>query len=393
MTYTTAHGITLHALVESLSREGFEALPDAMACLLNVAMQAERARFLRAGPYERADERRAYANGFKPRTLRTSLGALEVQVPQVRSKNGEPASFRPSALELGERSERALKLALAEMWVKGVSTRKVKSVLEQLCGLEVSSSQVSRASKLLDEELEKWRTRALSEVRYLVLDALYHKVRHGGSVVSEATLIATGVLPNGRRTVLGVSVALSEAEVHWRDFIASLQDRGMHGVRYVVSDGHEGIQAALDARLPGVPWNRCHFHLLQNAMAYVPRLDMRKEVAEDIRQILNASDEAEAREKLRIKVEKYRTSAPKLAEWMETNIPDGFAVFQLPLAHRKRLRTTNALENLNRQIRRRTRVATVFPSEDSLLRLVTAMLVETAEEWENGKIYLDMNQH
>lgn len=392
MTYSEGNATTLEGIVQALSREGFDALPDAMACMLNLAMEAERARFLGAQPYERVEDRRAYANGFKPRTLRTPHGALELRVPQVRRKAGDPVTFRPSALELGERSERALKLALAEMWVKGVSTRKVKSVLEELCGLEVSSSQVSRAAQLLDEELDKWRTRELEEVRYLVLDALYHKVRHGGRVVSEATLIATGVLPSGQRTVLGVSVALSEAEVHWRDFLASLQDRGMHGVRYVVSDDHTGLKAALEARLAGVPWNRCHFHLQQNAGAHVPRVEMRREVAEDLRQILNAADEPEARAKLRIKIDKYRETAPKLAEWMEANVPEGFAVFQLPLAHRKRLRTTNALENLNRQIRRRTRVATVFPSEGALLRLVTAILVETAEDWENGKIYLNMKQ-
>lgn len=393
MTHRTLNGTTLQSLIHEVATTGFESLPAAMSELLNIAMEAEREILLNAGPHERTAERTAYANGFKPRTLRTSLGEIPVRVPQVRGKDGGPApAFRPRALELGTRSERALKLGLAEMWVKGVSTRKVKAVLEEMCGLEVSSSQVSRASKLLDEELAPWRDRPLGEVPYVILDALYHKVRHGGRVVSQATLIAIGVQPDGRRIVLGVSVSLSEAEVHWREFLASLQARGLNGVRYVVSDDHAGIKAALAARLPGVTWNRCHVHMQRNASAHVPRLEMRKDVAETIRHILRAEDENEARQKLAAAVDQYQESAPSLAKWMEDNLPEGFGAFQLPPAHRRRLATSNSIENLNRQIRRRTRTATLFPSEDSLLRLVTAILVEISEEWETGRIYLDVNK-
>ena len=188
------------------------------------------------------------------------------------------------------RSERALKCAIAEMYVKGVSTRKVTAVMSELCGLEVSSTQVSRATRLLDEELNEWRNRPLGEVPYVFLDARYEKVRHGGAVVSCAVLMAFGVDESGRRTVLGVSVSLSEAEVHWRDFFASLQARGLSGVRLLISDDHAGLKAAREARFPGLPWQRCQFHLQQNAGHYVPRLEMRREVATDLRAIFESTD-------------------------------------------------------------------------------------------------------
>jgi len=225
---------------------------------------------------------------------------------------------------------------------------------------------------------------------YLVLDARYEKVRHAGAVVSCAVLLAVGVNPKGKREILGLSVSLSEAETHWRDFLASLQDRGLHGVRYVVSDDHAGLKAALQARLPGVPWQRCQFHLQQNAMQHVPKIAMRKEVAADLRDVFDAPDRPEADRRLARIVAKYGESMPKLADWIETNVPEALTVFILPPAHRKRMRTTNMLENLNKQIKRRTRVATLFPNEASLLRLVAAVLMEITEDWETGKVYLDM---
>jgi transposase-like protein len=293
-------------------------------------------------------------------------------------------------LERGVRSERALKLAVAEMYVQGVSTRKVTEVMETLCGLEVSSTDVSRAATLLDDELTQWRTRPLGEMPYLVLDARYEKVRHAGAVVSCAVLLAVGVNPKGKREILGLSVSLSEAETHWRDFLAGLQDRGLHGVRYVVSDDHAGLKAARQARRHGVPWQRCQFHLQQNAMQYVPKVAMRKDVAADLRDVFDAPERPEADRRLARIVAKYRKTAPKLAEWIETNVPEGLTVLILPPGHRKRMRTTNLLENLNKQIKRRTRVATLFPNEASLLRLVAAVLVEITEDWETGKVYLDM---
>jgi transposase-like protein len=242
----------------------------------------------------------------------------------------------------------------------------------------------------LDEELAAWRNRPLEEIPYLILDARYEKIRHGGSVVSSAVLTAIGITPDGKRTVLGVSVSLSEAEVHWREFLASLQDRGLHGVRYIVSDDHAGLGAARQARFPGVPWQRCQFHLMQNAMHYVPKVSMRAEVARDLRAVLDAGDRTEAQRQLGSVIMKYADTAPKLAAWLEANVPEALTVLELPAAHRRKLRTTNMLERINKEIKRRTRVATLFPNEQSALRLVTAVLVEISEEWETNKTYLNM---
>jgi transposase-like protein len=291
-------------------------------------------------------------------------------------------------LERGSRSEKALCLALAEMYVQGVSTSKVTKITEELCGCEISSSDVSRATAMLDADLAKWRSRPLSQVKYLILDARYEKVRHGGSVVDSSVLIAIGVTAEGRRSVLGVSVSLSEAEVHWREFFKSLIERGMHGVELITSDAHAGLAAARKACFPGVPWQRCRFHLMRNALAHVPREEMKREVIDDLRSVLDSGDEHTAGEQLRRVVCKYEKTAPKLASWMEENVRESFAIFRVPPSHRVRLRTTNMLERVNRELKRRTRVATLFPNEASLLRLVTAVLMELSEEWETGKRYL-----
>jgi len=375
----------LDEITELLAEHGFDGLAQAVTVLLNEVMKLERSHALGAGPYQRAESRTGYANGYKPKTLHTRLGPLTVEVPQARG-----VEFYPSALEKGVRSERALKLAVAEMYVQGVSTRKVAAITEQLCGLEVTSSQVSRAAQALDEELEAWRSRPLGETPYLILDARYEHVRHGGQVRSCAVLVAIGIDPQGKRSILGVSVSLSEAEAHWRDFLGSLQARGLHGVKLVVSDAHAGLKPALDARLTGVPWQRCQFHLIENAMAYVPRSAMRKAVAAGIRAVFDAPDRPEAERQLEMAVKKYRTSAPRLAEWLEANIPEGLAVFALPASHRRRLRTINMLERLNKELKRRTRVAGLFPNEASALRLVSAVAMEISEEWETNRKYLTM---
>jgi putative transposase len=349
-------------------------------------MQIERSQVLQAQPHERTETRRGYANGYKPKTLSTRVGEICVAVPQVRGE----VEFYPSSLEKGLRSERALKLAIAEMYVQGVSTRKVTAILQEMCGLEISSTQVSRVSAELDGELEKWRTRSLGEFPMLVLDARYEKVRIDGTVRSCAVLIAIGINAEGKRSVLGVSAKLSEAEVHWRDFLGTLQERGLHGVEFIVSDQHGGLRAALQARFPSVPWQRCQFHFQQNAMAYVPKVHLREEVARDLRAIFNSTDLPEAQRRLKTVIEKYRESAPKLADWIEAHAAECFTVFQRPEVQRRKLRTTNSLERLNKEIKRRTRVATLFPNEKSLERLVTALLSETSDEWEAGKIYLTM---
>jgi transposase-like protein len=357
---------------------------SALRLLLNEAMRLERAMALQAQPYQRTVERRGYANGYKPKTLATRLGQLELQVPQVRGD----VEFYPSALERGLRSERALKLAIAEMYVQGVSTRKVTQVLEQLCGLNISSSQVSRCAALLDDELQQWRERPLSEVPYLILDARYEKVRQAGAVVSCAVLTAIGIDAQGRRSVLGVSVSLSEAEVHWREFLSRLQERGLYGVRLIISDSHAGLKAACAARFSGVAWQRCQFHLMQNALHQVPRQSQKSEVAQALRAIFNAPDLEAAQRLLEQMVHKYEKNLPKLSQWLDENVPESLSVFGVPTVQRRYLRTTNMLERVHKELKRRTRVATLFPNEASLLRLVSAVLAELSEEWECGKVYL-----
>jgi len=281
-------------------------------------------------------------------------------------------------------------MALAEMYVQGVSTRKVAAITERLCGTQISASQVSRAAEQLDETLEAWRTRPLGEVAYLYLDARYEKVRQAGRVQDAAILIASGVKKDGKRSILGVSVSLSEAELHWCTFLEGLVKRGLTGVQLIISDDHTGLEAAHKAVFTGVAWQRCQFHLQQNAQSYVPRVSMRKEVAEDIRTIFNAPDQEAAQTYLDKAVNKYSTLAPKLADWMEVNLPEGFTVFAFPRAHQRRLRTSNYLERLSQEIKRRTRVVRVFPNEQACLRLISAVLMEIGEEWEFGRLYLEI---
>jgi putative transposase len=378
-----AHPSVTREVVQVLSDHGFDGMARAMELLINECMKIERQQSLGVGPYQRGEGRRGQANGFKPKRLKTRIGQLQLAVPQVRG-----AKFYPRVLERGSRSEKALRLALAEMYVQGVSTSKVTKITEELCGCEISSSDVSRATALLDEDLHRWRTRPLGQVKYLVLDARYEKVRHGGTIVDSSVLVAIGVSADGRRSVLGVSVSLSEAEVHWREFFKSLIERGLHGIELVTSDAHAGLKEARKACFPGVPWQRCRFHLMRNALAHVPREEMNREVMDDLRSVLDSANEHTAGEQLKRVVRKYEKSAPKLSAWMEQNVPDSFAVFRLPPTHRQRLRTTNMLERINRELKRRTRVATLFPNEASLLRLVTAVLMELSEEWETGKRYL-----
>lgn len=374
--------------IELLMNNGMEGLTGAVEILLNTAMWIERNSYLGAGPYERSEGRISHANGFKPKQLETRLGALNLQVPQTRD-----CQFYPQSLEKGMRSERALRLALAEMYVQGVSTRKVAEITEKLCGLEVTSSQVSRAAAELDASLSAWRDRPLGAYPFVFLDARYEKVRQESVVVDCAVLVAIGVTPEGKREVLGCSVELSEGEAHWRSFMRRLQERGLHGIKLLISDAHEGLKAARKAVWPSVKWQRCQFHLQQNAQSYVPRKDMKRQVANRIRAIFAAPDRAEAERLLKVFIRDYEASAPKLASWAETALPEGFTVFAFDEHLRKRLRTSNVVERVNKEILRRTRVATMFPNEASCLRLVTAVVMEISEEWIVSKRrWLSMNE-
>lgn len=385
MTHQTENN-SIDTALQLLADNGQTELAEAVRIILNQAMRLERSQALAATPYERTDKRLGYANGFKPKTVGTRLGEMTLAVPQVRGE----VQFYPSALEKGLRSERALKLAIAEMYVQGVSTRKVAAIMNQMCGLDVTSTQVSRASAELDEELQKWRERPLGCMPYVLLDARYEKVRQNGTVISCAVLIAIGINEEGRRTVLGVSCKLNEAELHWREFLTSLQERGLHGVKFIVSDDHAGLKAARTARFSGVAWQRCQFHFQQNAQAHVPRIEQRAQVGSDLRMIFNAQDRPDAEERGKKVIAKWLKPAPKLAAWLEENLAEALTVFNFPEPHRRRLRTTNAVERVNMELKRRTRVAMLFPNERSLERLVTALLMEMSEEWETGKIYLNM---
>ena len=377
----------LEGAFEALLEHGLDGAGEALRILVNEASKIERAQYLHAKPHERTAERVDYANGYKQKTVLTRVGELTFEVPQVR--NG---GFYPSALEKGSRTEQAVNLACAEMYVQGVSTRKVITVLQSLLGPEVaiSSAQVSKAAANLDAGLAAWRERPLDETPYIILDARYERVREAGKIIDCAVLVAIGITADGRRRIIGVSVALSEAEVHWRAFLDSLIRRGLKGVRLIVSDDHAGLKAARRATLPSVPWQRCQFHLQQNAHAYVPRLDQRKSVAQRIRAIFNAPDKIEAERLLKQALEIWAKEAPKLAEWAEENLPMGFAVFDLPIGHRTRLRTTNGLERINRELKRRTRVVSIFPNAESCLRLVSALLAEVDEDWMTSKIYINL---
>lgn len=314
---------------------------------MNTAMLIERQQHLGVGPYQRSEQRQAYANGTKPKQLKTPVGTLDLDIPKTRAVPGQEEHFNPfypQALDRGTRACRAVVATLAQMYVQGVSTRDVKKVMAEL-GLEnVSSSQVSRATATLDEELHAWRNRPLGDVPYLILDARYEKVRHDGVVIDVALLTAIGITPDGKRRVLGTSVALSEAEVHWRNFLDSLIQRGMRGVQYIASDDHAGLKAARRAILPAVPWQRCQFHLSQNAIHHCPTHAIRAQIGDWLRPIFNAKNRAEADQRLKDAIEHYQHNAPKLAHWLEHNVPESLTVFTLPAEHRKKMRTTNGIE-------------------------------------------------
>ena len=377
-------------IINLLLNDGIEnSLPRIAELLMNTAMLLERIHHIGVTPYERNEQRNGYANGFKARSYQTGIGKLNLEVPQVRNSS-EP--FQTSLIEQGSRSERALKAAIATMYIEGVSTRRVTKIMKELCGFEVSSGQVSNLTAQLDEEFEQWRNRPLPEMTYLTLDATYYKVRIDGIVRDCATLKAIGVRrSDGKRMVVGVSCALSEAEVHWREFLNSLRERGVGIPDLITSDAHAGLRAALKSCFNATPWQRCQFHIQQNAQSYVTKQNLKEKVADDIRRVFNADTKDHAKLRLEEFIQKYQTSQPKLAEWAEENIPEGLTIYEIPEEHRKRLRTSNACETLNSLIKRRTRVVGLFPNEQSLLRLVTAVLIEISENWETGKSYLKVN--
>ena len=369
----------LMEITQRLMTHGTEAFLEVMSKMYNLAMKFERELHLNAYSYERSEHRTGYANGFKPKTLKTAAGMLKLKIPQVR---GSEEPFYPSSLVRGIRSDRAFKMAIAEMYIKGVSTRKIQDVFHELCGVNVSADQVSRATRELDGELEKWRTRRIGTIKVLFADATYHKVRIDGVVVSAATFIVTGILEDGHRSILSVDTDISEHESHWHRVFSDLKQRGLRGVQLVVSDSHEGLRVARETAFPGIPWQRCQMHLQKNAQAYISKSSIKADVASDIRLIFNARSLDEANRLLNQTVEKYAKSQSKLATWMEENLPEGFTVFRFPEEVRQFLRTNNMPENINSQIKRRTQIIPAFPNVASLLRLVSAICADISDTWE-----------
>ena len=376
----------IHEILEDFANRGINQLKESLERLFNQLMIAEREDFIGAGPYERSTDRKDYSNGFKNKSLLTRSGKLDLKVPQVRE-----GDFYPSSLEKGEKVEQALKLALAEAYVQGVSTRRMKEVTEQLCGTEISSTQVSRLSRVLDEEVEKFRMRTLGKYRYLYLDAQYEKVRYEGSVRSLAVLKAVGINEEGVREVLGVSCSLSEAEVHWREFLENLIRRGMRGLQLIISDDHAGLRNALQAVLPSVKWQRCLFHLAQNAGAHVPSASMKKEASAAVREIYQAIDKNEAEQRLKKVVDRYKDKASNFCDWLEENFVEGLTFFDFPKTHWKKIRTNNLMERMNQEQKRRTRSARLFPSVESCERLVITIAMRINEDWSTSKKYLLWN--
>lgn len=347
-------------------------------------LEAEMTSFLGAETYERNGTRRGWRNGYKPRTLKTRVGELELLVPKDR--DGE---FQTELFERYQRSEKAFVLALLQMYVEGVSTRKVSAITEALCGLEVSKSQVSALTQKLDAEVAEWRGRPLTEAYpYLIFDARYEKVRRGGAVVSQGVLVAIGISAAGYREVLGSWVAESESEASWSAVFGELKQRGLHGVRYVVSDDHAGMVRAIERHFQGAVWQRCQVHFVRNALALCGR-QQRPQVLRLMKLVTESATREAAQAALAAAVAELEKKAPKVARLLEESGEEILGVYALPETHRKRMRTTNMLERQNQELKRRTRVVRVFPHEQSLLRLISALLMETNQEW-MGRIYLRM---
>lgn len=348
-------------------------------------LETEITQFLQADPYERTDQRQGYRNGYKPRQLTTRVGRLELQVPQDRE-----GRFHSELFARYQRSEKALVLALQEAYLQGVSTRKVKKLTEQLCGTTVSKSFVSQVCQELDADIEAWRTRPLDQAYpYLMVDARYEHIRHNRRVVSQAVLVVQGVNQDGYRDLLAVAVAPAESQITWGTLFSQLAQRGLHGVDLVTSDAHQGLRQAVERYCPGAAWQYCHTHFQRTLLAWVPRAQ-RTEVADAIRQGLTAAEQGPARAHLQGLIDTYETTYPEVADQLEANLDFLLAHMIYPKAHRKRLRTTNALERLHREFARRSQVVQIFPNQAACLRLIAALAMEWSEEWTTGRRYLNM---
>ena len=363
--------------------EGFR---EVIRVCVQAALEGEMDEALGAGKWERSEGRQGYRSGYYPRTLVTRVGKLELRVPQDRH-----GRFSTEVFERYQRSEKALVSSLSEMYVQGVSTRKVKAVTEQLCGHEFSASTISRINAKLDEELEKFARRKLEEAYpYLILDARYEKVRLDGVIRSRAVLIAIGVNWEGRRCVLGVELANRETQTSWRVFLEGLRERGLAGVEFVVSDDHAGLRRAVVEMLPEAAWQRCYVHFLRNALDHLPR-KADDDCLKELRWLYDRRCLEEAKRDLAAWLSKWQARYPKLCDWVEEQIEETLTYYRLPHQHHKHMKSTNMLERINEEIKRRTRVIRIFPNEASCLRLVRALTVETHENWIEATRYLNMD--
>jgi len=371
--------------VVTLVEQDKDLLKEIVREAVQQVLEAEMTEALGAGKGQRTAARRGYRSGYYERSLVTRVGTMELRVPQDREGH-----FSTELFERYSRVERAFVGALVEMYVQGVSTRKVKAVTEELCGHEFSASAVSRLNVKLDETLRRFAERPLDEdYPYIILDARYERVREDGIVGKRAVLVALGVNLDGRRCVLGVGLANRESRTSWKDFLASLVARGLRGIEYVVSDDHEGLKQAVTQVLPGVVWQRCYVHFLRNALDHLPRKHD-DDCMTELRWIYDRRKLAEARADLAAWLKRWAAKYPKLCDWAEENIEETFAFYRLPVGHHKNLRSTNLLERFNEEIRRRTYVVRVFPNSEACLRLVRALAAEQHEEWQEGSRYMNM---
>ncbi|WP_428490753.1 IS256 family transposase [Rhodopila sp.] len=374
-----------------LSQDG-DFLRSAVKAAIQAALGAEMTEALAAERSERVDGRLGYRSGSYSRSLITRVGSIELRVPRDRS-----GLFSTELFERYQRSERALVSALAEMYVQGVSTRKVKAVTETLCGHSFSASSVSEMNKTLDAALTAFAARQLDEpYPYLILDARYERAREGGVIASQAALIAIAVDGEGHRQVLAVDLANRESTSSWRDFLLGLKQRGLHGVEFVVSDDHPGLKQAIREVLPEAFWQRCYVHFLRNALDHLPRR-ANDDCLQELRWIYDRRELAEVRRDLAAWLGKWSGKYGRLCSWVEDNIEETLTYYRLPLPHHKHMKSTNLLERLNQEIKRRTHVVRIFPTllrvlsrPASCLRLIRALAVEIHEEWLESPRYLNM---
>lgn len=372
--------------VKALLQQDTDFLKELVTNLLQQVLEAEMDEALRAAKSERSESRLGYRSGYYHRSLITRVGKLELRVPQDRQ-----GRFSTEVFERYQRSEKALVATLAEMYIQGVSTRKVKAITEELCGHQFSASSVSAIVNRLDSQLKEFAERRLEEpFPYLILDARYEKVCEGGAIRSRAVQIAIGIDWEGRRQVLAIELANRESANSWKNFLCSLRQRGLHGVEFTVSDDHPGLRKAVAEILPESLWQRCYVHFLRNAIDYLPR-KADDDCLKELRWLYDRRDIMEARKDLAVWLKRWEGKYPKLCGWVEENIEETLSFYQLPMGHHKHMKSTNMLERLNEEIKRRTRVVRIFPNEASCLRLIRALGAESHENWIEAHRYLDMN--